>query len=172
LGAPRFGGKPGKQGALDPRHRTGPAATHFADAAAADIPGHANHGLALVLGAGAAASVAARTKDRPASAGNGRVVMLSGSGAGVTDTGDGNNRLCIDAMLAARLAGYERPKTIIETMAETLAAARPAQAWRLPDDWKLAAAPSREAQALADVIGDNDDWVVHDGNGHLLEAAE
>ena len=163
LGAPRFGAKPGKQGALDPRHRVGPTPSHFAGTTP-------SYDLALALGAGAV--VAARRKDRSEPATNGRIVMLSGAGASETDTGEGNNRLCIDAMLAAKLAGYERAKPMAGALAET----RAMPAWRLPDDWKLAAAPSREAQALAqalaDVIGDNDDWVVHDGNGDLCEAAE
>jgi hypothetical protein len=88
--------------------------------------------------------------------------MLSGSGSGVTDAPEGN-WLCLDDMLAARLAGYEQT--------EAAAANVQVREWRLPDDWRLAANTSREVQALKEVVGDNDDWVVLDGSGHL-EAAE
>jgi hypothetical protein len=165
FGAPKFGAKPGKQGSLDPRHQSGPSPSRFAG-------GGSVHDLALVLGAGAV-GVAARNKDRSDRAINSGVVMLSGSGSGKTDIDGEGNRLCIDAMLAARLSGYEKP---VPGMTKTLAEARPTPAWRLPDDWKLAAAPGPEAQALAqalaDAIGDNDDWVVRDSYGHLLDAAE
>jgi hypothetical protein len=165
FGAPRFGGKTGKQGSLEHRDQAEPS--RFAGTPIRD--------LALVLGAGAAA-LAPRTKDRSDRAIHSGPVMLAGVGAaaGGVKTGEEGKWLCIDGFLAAKLAGYERVNSAAETRAD------PTHAWRLPDDWRLAAAPSREAQALAqamaqamaDVIGDNDEWVVRDGNGDLLEAAE
>jgi hypothetical protein len=169
FGAPRFGGKTGKQGSLEHYDRSGPAPARFAGATVRD--------LALVLGA-SAASVAPRAKGRSDRIIDSGAVMLAGSDGGEMNVGGEGKWLCIDAMLAAKLAGYERANPAAEIRARQL------QAWRLPDDWKLAAASSREAQALAqataqamaqamaDVIGDNDEWVVRDGNGDLLEAAE
>jgi hypothetical protein len=148
----------GKQGSLEPRNQAGPPRPHFA-ATAPSVD------LALALGVGAAALVARPTANRVRPTATGGVMILSGSKDGEGQTSDW---LCIDAMLAANLAGYERAKAT--------AANSPAQTWRLPDDWKLALTPSPEAQALAqglvDAIGDNDDWLVLDSGGRFSEAAE
>jgi hypothetical protein len=75
-----------------------------------------------------------------------------------------HGRLCIDAMLAERLAGYGR--------AAVPARPAPPPSWRVPEDWNLAAPPSGQAVALARALGDNDDWVVLDRGGPTAVAAE
>jgi hypothetical protein len=73
-------------------------------------------------------------------------------------TAEGTQRRpSVDAMLASRLAAFERP-------------ARPAATVRhlaVPDDWTLLQDHSAEVVALARAVSDADDWLVLD-NGRVV----